>query len=130
MFFPMSSAKRRYPSGAEVIGENQTDFRVWAPKAQELDVVVERGPNSPRTFHSLTPGPGRYFSGVINAGVGTLYRFRVNGGEIFYPDPASRFQPAGPHASSYIIHPAHFPSTPPTSPDPPTPSITPPTTHS
>src|SRR5206468_1003323 len=97
MFFPMSSAKRRYPIGAEVIGENQTHFRVWAPKARELDVVVERGPNSPRTFHSLTPESGGYFSGVINAGAGTLYRFRVNGGEIFYPDPGSRFQPEGPH---------------------------------
>ena len=108
MFLPMSSAKRRYPIGAEVIGENQTHFRVWAPKARELDVVVERGPNSPRTFHSLTPEPGGYFSDVINAGAGTLYRFRVNGGEIFYPDPASRFQPEGPHGSSYIVDPGQF----------------------
>jgi maltooligosyltrehalose trehalohydrolase len=100
--------ERRYPIGAEVIGENQTHFRVWAPKARELDVVVERGPNSPRTFHSLTPEPCGYFSGVINAGAGTLYRFRVNGGEIFYPDPASRFQPDGPHGSSYIIDPGQF----------------------
>jgi maltooligosyltrehalose trehalohydrolase len=104
----MSSAKRRYPIGAEVIGENQTHFRVWAPKARELDVVVERGPNSPRTFHSLTPEPGGYFSGIINAGAGTLYRFRVNGGEIFCPDPASRFQPDGPHGSSYIVDPGQF----------------------
>jgi len=104
----MSSAKRRYPIGAEVIGENQTHFRVWAPKARELDVVVEPGPNSPRTFHSLTPEPGGYFSGIINAGAGTLYRFRVNGGEIFYPDPASRFQSGGPHGSSYIIDPGQF----------------------
>ena len=104
----MSSAKCRYPIGAELIGENQTHFRIWAPKARELDVVVERGPNSPRTFHSLTPEPCGYFSGVINAGAGTLYRFRVNGGEIFYPDPASRFQPDGPHGSSYIIDPGQF----------------------
>src|SRR5213595_2177650 len=100
--------ERRYPIGAEVIGENQTHLRVWAPKARELDVVVERGPNSPRTFHSLTPELGGYFSGIINAGAGTLYRFRVNGGEIFYPDPASRFQPDGPHGSSYIIDPGEF----------------------
>src|SRR5438094_7249729 len=100
--------ERRYPIGAEVIGENQTHFRVWAPKARELDVVVERGPNSPRTFHSLTPESGGYFSGVINAGAGTLYRFRVNGGEIFYPDPGSRFQPDGPHGPSCIIDPGQF----------------------
>ena len=37
----MSDVKRRYPIGAELIGENQTHFRVWAPKAREIDVVVE-----------------------------------------------------------------------------------------
>ena len=37
----MSQAKRRYPIGAELIGENQTHFRVWAPKAREVDVVLE-----------------------------------------------------------------------------------------
>src|SRR6266513_405694 len=78
--------ERRYPIGAEVIRENQTHFRVWAPKARELDVVVERGPNSPRTFHSLTPEPGGYFSGIINAGAETLYRVRVNDGvNLFAP---------------------------------------------
>ena len=37
----MSQAKRRYPIGAELIGENQTHFRVWAPKARAVDVVLE-----------------------------------------------------------------------------------------
>ena len=106
--FPMSSVKRRYPIGAEVVGENETHFRLWAPKARELDVVLEHSPSLERTFHSLTPEPGGYFSGAINAGVGTRYRFRVNGGEIFYPDPASRFQPDGPHGPSCIVDPRQF----------------------
>jgi maltooligosyltrehalose trehalohydrolase len=108
MFLPMSTAKRCYPIGAEVIGENQTHFRVWAPKARELDVVVEHGQNSKRTFHSLSPEPGGYFSGALDVGVGTRYWFRVNSGEKFYPDPASRFQPEGPHGPSCIIHPRQF----------------------
>ena len=37
----MSQAKRRYPIGAELIGENQTHFRVWAPKAREVEFVFE-----------------------------------------------------------------------------------------
>ena len=53
----MIHRKRRYPIGAEVIDGNQTDFRVWAPKARELDVVVEDGANSKRVFHALTPEP-------------------------------------------------------------------------
>ena len=33
--------ERRYPIGAEIIGENETNFRVWAPKAKKLAVVSE-----------------------------------------------------------------------------------------
>src|SRR5205809_1591194 len=111
MFLPMSTAKRRYPIGAELVGENQTHFRVWAPKARELDVVVERGPNSQRTFYSLSPEPGGYFCGALDVGVGTRYWFRVNSGQKFYPDPASRFQPEGPHGPSCIVDPRQFQST-------------------
>jgi len=108
MFLPMSTAKRCYPIGAEVIGENQTHFRVWAPKARELDVVVEYGPNSQRTFHPLSQEQGGYYSGALDVGGGTRYWFRVNSGEKFYPDPAARFQPEGPHGPSCIIDPGQF----------------------
>ena len=33
--------QRRYPIGAELIGPNQAHFRIWAPKAQRLDLVLE-----------------------------------------------------------------------------------------
>jgi maltooligosyltrehalose trehalohydrolase len=104
----ISHVRRRYPIGAEVIGKNQTHFRVWAPKARELDVIVEYGAGSKRTFHSLTIEPGGYFSGAVNVGAGTRYGFRVDGGERFYPDPASRFQPDGPHGLSSIVDPKQF----------------------
>ena len=104
----MSSPKRRCPIGAELVGENQTHFRVWAPKARELDVVVEYGPNSQRTFHPISPEQDGYYSGALDVGVDTRYWFRVNSGEKFYPDPASRFQPEGPHGASCIIDPRQF----------------------
>ena len=104
----MFSGKRRYPIGAEVIAKNETDFRVWAPKARELAVVVEETPKSKRTFHPLTAEPHGYFFGVINAAHGTHYWFRVNGGEKLYPDPASRFQPDGPHGASCVVDPKQF----------------------
>jgi maltooligosyltrehalose trehalohydrolase len=100
--------RRRYPIGAEVIGQNQTHFRLWAPKARELDVALELGPNAERTFHPLAAEPGGYFSGAVNAAAGSRYRFRVNGGEILYPDPASRSQPDGPHGSSCLVDPGEF----------------------
>src|SRR5437660_5589308 len=107
----MSSVKRRYPIGAEVIGENRTHFRLWAPKARQLDLVVERTAGSKRTLHPLTAEADGYFSGIANIGAGTRYWFRVNSSEKFYPDPASRFQPDGPHGPSCIVDPRQFPWT-------------------
>ena len=104
----MSQAKRRYPIGAELIGENETHFRVWAPKARKLDVVLEDAAEAKPKFCSLTAESDGYFSGTAGAGPGTRYRFRVNGGDNFYPDPASRFQPDGPHGSSCIVDPTKF----------------------
>src|SRR5215469_8468104 len=104
----MSQAKRRYPIGAELAGANQTHFRVWAPKAREVDVVLENTSEGKPKLCPLTAESGGYFSGATNAGAGTRYRFRVNGSENSFPDPASRFQPDGPHGSSCIVDPANF----------------------
>ena len=108
----MTKAKvqRRYPIGAEVIGEGLTHFRVWAPKASRLDVVLESSPENEakRTFHPLEAETDGYFSGCIPAWAGSFYRFRVNGAVHFHPDPASRFQPQGPHRSSCVIDPSRF----------------------
>src|SRR6266850_3991604 len=102
--------QRRYPIGAEIISKNETHFRVWAPKANTLDVVLE--PSSERsverTFHPLTQERDGYFSGTVTCGVGARYRFRLNRSENFHPDPASRFQPDGPHGSSYVVDPFAF----------------------
>jgi maltooligosyltrehalose trehalohydrolase len=99
--------KRRYPIGAELIGPNETHFRIWAPKAKRVDVVLEdnAAKNSRQTFQ-LEAEAGGYFSGFANIGAGARYRFRVNNS--LYPDPASRFQPDGPHGPSCIIDPTHF----------------------
>ena len=105
---PMLKAKRRYPIGAELIGESEANFRIWAPKAREIDVVLDDAPDAKRKFCPLIAEQGGYFSGAVNATAGTRYRFQVNGGENFYPDPASRFQPDGPHGSSCIVDPTKF----------------------
>ena len=108
----MADAKiqRHYPIGAELIGESRTHFRVWAPKAKRLDVVLESSPENEaeRTFHPLEVESGGYFSGAIAADAGAFYRFRVNEAETFHPDPASRFQPQGPHRSSCVVDPSRF----------------------
>src|SRR4029077_13319157 len=104
----MLDVERRYPIGAELIGENQTHFRVWAPKAREIDVVLEGAPEAKLIFRPLTAESDGYFSGVANADSGARYRFRVNGSDNSYPDPASRFQPDGPHGPSCVVDPTRF----------------------
>src|ERR1700684_2440619 len=93
--------KRHYPIGAELSADG-VDFRVWAPRRKHVDVVI--------LDHAepLQREASGHFSGFV-AGVkaGDLYRFRLDGGALF-PDPASRFQPQGPHGPSQVVDPAHF----------------------
>jgi maltooligosyltrehalose trehalohydrolase len=105
---------RRYPIGAELIGNGRAHFRVWAPKAKRLEVVIEgewgrsRGAGAPPTFAELEREAAGYFSGAIEAKTGALYRYRLDGAKDFHPDPASRFQPEGPHGPSCIVDPTQF----------------------
>lgn len=52
---------------------------------------------------ALTAEPGGYFSGVVEgARVGSRYRFLLDE-DIALADPATRFQPEGPHGPSQVI---------------------------
>jgi maltooligosyltrehalose trehalohydrolase len=102
--------KRRYPIGAELIAPNETHFRLWAPKAAKVDLVLEESVSktAPRSFHPLAREADGYFSGSASVSAGARYRFRVDNAEHFHPDPASRSQPDGPHGSSCVVDPAAF----------------------
>ena len=93
--------------GAEIIPEGGVHFRVWAPRRRTVEVVIEDGAQ-PQSFE-LQPEPEGYFSGLVAAaGAGTRYRFRLDGGDSLFPDPASRFQPEGPHGPSQVVDPHGF----------------------
>jgi hypothetical protein len=50
-----------------------------------------------------------YFSGCVpGLAAGDRYRFRLDGEDTRYPDPASRYQPEGPHGPSQVVDPATF----------------------
>src|SRR5438067_1274461 len=74
---------RRYPIGAELMGNERTYFRVWAPKATRIDVALEgqwtdgRGTKAPPAFVELEGEPDGYFCGSVAAPAGALYRFRL-----------------------------------------------------
>jgi maltooligosyltrehalose trehalohydrolase len=103
---------RRVPIGAEVV-EDGVHFRVWAPAARTLDVALEGGPRGGTgRWVSLQREENGYLSGsAAGAGASTLYRFRLDERPDLYPDPASRFQPDGPHGSSQVVDAGTFPWT-------------------
>lgn len=83
--------------------EKGTFFRVWAPKAKQVEVVINE-----KTIVPLEHEPDGYFAALINqANPGDYYKFRLNKKDSF-PDPCSRFQPKGPHGPSMIINPQQF----------------------
>lgn len=95
---------RRFSVGAEP-GPEGTHFRVWAPACQRVSVVVREGDDE-RGSHPLERERSGHFSGrVSGVGAGTLYGFRFDDDPKLYPDPASRFQPQGPHGPSQVIAP-------------------------
>lgn len=103
---------RRLPIGAELTPDG-VHFRVWAPKATTVEVVLENTsvPNENFPIFKLEAEEEEgYFSACVQeAGEGTLYRFKLNGdSKTLYPDPASRFQPEGPHGPSQVINPSTF----------------------
>ena len=94
---------RRLPIGVELAPEGGAHARVWAPKRRTVEFVPDGG-----EAIALNAEGNGYFSGdIAGAGAGARYRFRLDGGDA-YPDPASRFQPEGPHGPSVIVDPTRF----------------------
>ncbi|HEX2134418.1 MAG TPA: malto-oligosyltrehalose trehalohydrolase [Microvirga sp.] len=93
---------RRYPVGAEII-DRGVSFRVWAPSREAVGVVLEDG-----TEYPLEADAHGYFSAVLPVGEGARYRFRLDQDRTLYPDPASRFQPEGPHGPSQVVDAAAY----------------------
>src|SRR5437773_1868566 len=98
-----STFVRRFPIGAEYLGDGRTHFHVWAPRSPTLSVVFSDGREMP-----LGAEADGYFGGTVDAVPGTRYQFRLAHADRLYPDPTSRFQPEGPHGPSEVIDPLAF----------------------
>lgn len=89
--------------GATLVPEG-VRFRVWAPNAERIEVVLEGSGES--GHRPLARGADGMHGGIVpGIGAGARYRYRLDGGDAF-PDPAARFQPAGVHGPSEVIDPA------------------------
>ena len=73
-------------------------FRLWAPAAKRVDLLLA-------DVYPMRAEPHGWFEATLpEAGPGTRYRFRIDGG-LIVADPASRFQPEDVHGQSEVIDP-------------------------
>jgi maltooligosyltrehalose trehalohydrolase len=86
------------------------DFRVWAPRAERVDVEVggQRLAMSPAGHGPMSPaGHGWWTRRAPDAGPGSDYAFSLDGGPP-RPDPRSASQPGGVHGPSRVVDHAAF----------------------
>ncbi|MGD8863294.1 MAG: malto-oligosyltrehalose trehalohydrolase [Myxococcales bacterium] len=86
--------------GATVLGDGRCLFRVWAPRARRVEVVLEGDDGREEQLEACERG---YFERELpEVQSGQLYRYRLDG-ELLRPDPASRSQPHGVHGPSEVV---------------------------
>lgn len=88
--------------GAVYQGDGRCRFRVWAPRAKQVEVHLLGATDR---FVEMSPRPSGYWQ-VTADGVapGTRYRYRLDG-QRELPDPASISQPEGVHGPSQVLDP-------------------------
>lgn len=96
------TGQRRWAVGTELC-ESGVHVRVWAPDRKAVEFVQEAVPAVP-----LDSEGNGYFSALIpGVTAGARYRLRLDS-SVLAPDPASRFQPEGPHGPSQVIDPQRY----------------------
>src|SRR5688572_3580158 len=90
------------PFGAELTDDGRVRFRLWAPSARDVELLIEERP-----FALQRLADGWYELVTDEARAGTRYRYRIDG-ELRVPDPASRCNPEDVHAASMVVDPLEF----------------------
>ena len=100
-----ASPQRRLSAGVEVQAHGGAHARVWAPDRSSVDVVCDADRN--RCWPLVRECNGYFAGDLPEARSGDRYWLRLDG-ELLRPDPASRYQPDGPHGPSAIVDPSAF----------------------
>ncbi len=94
------------PQGAIRQPDGSVVWRVWAPKARQVQLVLEK--EGCREVRTMNPEPYGYFAlGGSDVPEGTRYMYRLGEG-CELPDPASRWQPDGVHDPSAVFFPEAY----------------------
>ena len=89
--------------GATLRGPDLTSFRLWAPNAGRVDVILDHGARSV-PMQQLEDG---WFQATVQCGAGTRYMFCLDGA-LQVPDPASRAQETDAHGPSIVMDPHSY----------------------
>lgn len=91
------------PFGAELTPAGQVRFRLWAPSAARVVLLI--GDEAPVSMPAVEDGWYQWISPQAQAG--SLYRYQIDDG-LCVPDPAARYNPGDVHGASQVIDPAAF----------------------
>jgi maltooligosyltrehalose trehalohydrolase len=96
----------RLPFGAEIESDGAVRFRLWAPGARRVAVVLHD--SAPQKLEMKRSGDEGFFELVTNAArAGSRYRYQIDDG-LEVPDPASRFNPEDIQGPSLVVDPNAF----------------------
>jgi maltooligosyltrehalose trehalohydrolase len=96
------------PFGTAVQPGGGVEFRLWAPAAQQAELSLPTlSQDGARFMPAVRDAQGWWRATVAGAAARTLYQWRIDG-ELLVPDPASRFNPQGPHGPSCVVDPCAY----------------------
>ena len=95
----MSRSRHSMPFGAELTEQGKVRFRLWAPAAHTVELVLH---DPKRSLQVPALGDGWYELTTGEARAGSRYGYRIDG-RMEVPDPASRSNPDDVHGPSEVI---------------------------
>ena len=95
----MSRSRHSMPFGAELTAQGKVRFRLWAPAAHQVELVLH---DPKRSLQVPALGDGWYELTTGEARAGSRYGYRIDG-RMEVPDPASRSNPDDVHGPSEVI---------------------------
>lgn len=97
----MTRRGHEMPFGAAPASDGRWRFRLWAPGATRVDLLLDGGDGIPMRART------GWFEAEVPARAGMTYGYRIDGKHIV-PDPASRMQAEDVHGASVLVDPRAY----------------------